>query len=128
MLRLPQPPSKSKYRNKKIKADGYTFDSEKEYLRYYELKLLEKAGNITDLKIKERFELVPKTPRFKNSIYYESDFTYTDENNNFIIEDVKPDFSNLKSEKAYKKTNAYYIFKIKKRWLYERYGYIITEI
>lgn len=37
---------KSKYRNKKIVVDGYTFDSQKQAQYYEELKLRKKAGNV----------------------------------------------------------------------------------
>ena len=39
----------SKYRNKKITINGITFDSIKESKRYQELKLLERANEITEL-------------------------------------------------------------------------------
>lgn len=48
-----------KYGNKKITVDGVTFDSKKEYLRWCELRLLERAGQITDLKRQVKYELIP---------------------------------------------------------------------
>ena len=48
-----------KYRNKKVNIDGIIFDSKKEGNRYRELKLLEKAGVIKDLKLQEKFVLIP---------------------------------------------------------------------
>lgn len=48
-----------KYGNKKITVDGVTFDSKKEYLRWCELCLLEKAGHITDLRRQVKYELIP---------------------------------------------------------------------
>ncbi len=48
-----------KYGNKKITVDGVTFDSKKEYLRWCELRLLERAGQITDLQRQVKYELVP---------------------------------------------------------------------
>lgn len=39
----------SKYRNKKITVNGEQFDSQREYRRYCELKLLEQAGVISCL-------------------------------------------------------------------------------
>ena len=41
----------SKYGNQKITIDNITFDSTGEGLRYKELKLLEKTGQITDLQL-----------------------------------------------------------------------------
>ena len=45
----------SKYRNVKVKIDGLTFDSKHEAQHYAELKLREKAGEITQLQIKAPF-------------------------------------------------------------------------
>ena len=69
----------NKYRNKKITIDGIEFDSKKEGYRYKELRLLERAGLIKDLKLQVKFELQPsfklngKTIR---AINYIADFTY----------------------------------------------------
>ena len=49
----------SKYNSKKIKVGGMVFDSQKEYRRWCELKLLERAGKISKLKRQVTFELVP---------------------------------------------------------------------
>ena len=88
-----------------------TFDSLKEYKRYRELRLLEKAGEITDLKRQVEFELIPaqfeevqtgeiykrgerkgepKTKRvcLEQSVKYIADFTYT-ENGKQVVEDTK---------------------------------------
>jgi len=40
----------SKYYSRKVTKDGVTFDSVKEYRRFCELSLLERAGAIADLK------------------------------------------------------------------------------
>lgn len=50
---------KNKYGNKKITRDGQSFDSLKEYRRFCELSLLEKAGAITDLQRQVKFVLIP---------------------------------------------------------------------
>ena len=39
-----------KYHNKKTEIDGIVFDSRKEALRWHELKLMENAGLISDLR------------------------------------------------------------------------------
>lgn len=50
----------SKYGNRKIKApDGQVYDSVKEYHRYCCLRLLERAGKISDLKRQVKYELIP---------------------------------------------------------------------
>ena len=48
-----------KYKNKKVEVDGIEFDSKKESRRYWELKLLQQAGKITDLQLQREFELIP---------------------------------------------------------------------
>lgn len=50
---------KNKYGNRKITQGGETFDSTKEYRRYTELLLLERAGAIQDLRRQVPFELIP---------------------------------------------------------------------
>ena len=103
--------TKSKYRSREITRDGMTFDSIKEYRRFCELTLLEKAGSITDLKRQVEFELIPSQfeeiptgefykrgekkgmPKMKRvcveqSVKYLADFTYT-ENGKTIVEDTK---------------------------------------
>ena len=49
----------SKYHSKKITVGGETFDSSKEYRRFCELKLLQRAGKITDLQRQVKFVLIP---------------------------------------------------------------------
>lgn len=98
----------NKYHNQKTTVDGIPFDSKKEARRYQELKLLEKAGEITDLKRQVEYELIPEQREFTNEIYkkgrnkgcfkkgklleqkcsYMADFTYI-EDGFVIVEDVK---------------------------------------
>lgn len=49
----------SKYHNRKVTADGITFDSVKEANRYKELKVLERAGLVHDLQLQVKFKLIP---------------------------------------------------------------------
>lgn len=48
-----------KYRNKKVTVGGVTYDSQKEYDRWRELCLLQRAGKITGLDRQVKFELIP---------------------------------------------------------------------
>lgn len=52
-------PRRSKYGNKKVQIDGYTFDSLKEGGYYQQLKLQKRAGAIADFKVHERITLIP---------------------------------------------------------------------
>ena len=71
--------------------DGHLFDSIYESRRYGELKIMEHAGTIQELKIHPRFELQPAFDFHGEKIralVYEADFSYF-LNGIPIIEDVK---------------------------------------
>ena len=81
-----------KYKNRKLTIDGEVFDSQKEARRYEELALLQRAGQISDLKRQVRYELIP-TQRIggkvvEKSCVYIADFVYT-ENDETVVEDTK---------------------------------------
>lgn len=86
------PFKKNKYGNRKTTVEGITFDSAKEANRYRELKMLEISGLISDLKIQQRFEIVPKAGGNKRARFYVADFTYL-EGGKKIIEDVKSEIT-----------------------------------
>ena len=48
-----------KYGNQKIVSGGEVFDSKREYRRWCELKLLEKAGEIWGLERQVKYVLIP---------------------------------------------------------------------
>ena len=92
-----------KYRNEKITVDGVTYDSKKEYRRFCELSMLEKAGEITDLRRQVDFELIPaqrepdtigsrggikKGKLIERKCSYRADFVYK-ENGKTVVEDTK---------------------------------------
>ena len=80
-----------KYNNTKIVLDGIKFDSKREAQRYQELKLLERAGKITDLVLQPKFELIQKytiNGRNVRKMEYIADFKYT-ENGKMVVEDAK---------------------------------------
>lgn len=81
-----------KYHNKRVLVDGERFDSKKEYNRWRELKLLEKAGEIKRLERQVKLELLPKQiidgKVAERAVYYIADFVY-EENGKPVIEDCK---------------------------------------
>lgn len=83
----------SKYGSKKVLINGITFDSKKEAKRYYELKLLERAGEITELETQYKFLLQPafkKNGKTIRAMYYIADFVYKDtRSGKTIVEDTK---------------------------------------
>ncbi len=76
-------PSPSKYKNRK--SGGY--DSKREEKRAWELELLEKAGQIRNLKTQQRFQLLP-AQKDERPVHYVADFVYW-EGDKEIVEDVK---------------------------------------
>lgn len=124
----------NKYGARKVKTpDGNVFDSRKEYNRWCELKILEKAERIAGLKRQVKFELVPaqrlaSTETYKAgpqkgmpkpgaviemAVTYVADFCYW-KDGNYVVEDVK----------GYK-TEAY---KIKRKLMLWVHGIKIVEI
>lgn len=97
---------KNKYLNRKVTINGETFDSKKEYKRYCELSLLQRAGAITDLQRQVKFVLIPAQyetyeryskdgKRLKDGqkcvereCAYIADFVYK-ENGKTVVEDTK---------------------------------------
>lgn len=95
-----------KYGNRKTTVDGIEFDSRKEASRYCELKLLQRAGQISNLELQKDFELIPAQYEYferygkrgqrlkdgkkcvENSVKYKADFVYT-ENGKTVVEDTK---------------------------------------
>lgn len=99
----------NKYHNRKtMTSDGIQHDSQKEATRWCELKLLERAGKISDLKRQVEYELIPDQyetyerysksgKRLKDGIklierrcVYVADFVYTDlATGQTVVEDTK---------------------------------------
>jgi len=79
--------------------DGTVLDSKREYVRYCELLLLQRAGEIASLTVHPRFPIevggIPimiKSKRYHKGrqLTYVADFTYRDTRDDcFVIEDVK---------------------------------------
>ena len=80
----------NKYGAKKIKdpATGYVFDSKKEFIRWCELRIMEKAHQISNLQRQVSYELIPKQ-KGERACTYVADFVYIDENGETVVEDSK---------------------------------------
>ena len=101
----------TKLNNKTITVDGIEFQSIKESQRYSDLKLLERAGEISNLELQKKYELIPaqyetvetgeyykigpkkgqpKTKQvcIEQSVCYIADFVYQ-ENGQTVVEDAK---------------------------------------
>lgn len=101
----------NKYGNRKvITSDGEVFDSQKEAMRYRDLKFLESCGAISELKRQVHFELLPVQRERSTKVYkkgkkkgqpregkviekavvYIADFVYTDTTTGKqVVEDTK---------------------------------------
>lgn len=126
-----------KYNNRKIIVDGITFDSKKEAGRYKELKTLERAGIIHDLKRQVKYVLIPAQYERTSSVYvkgnnkgkpkkgrlierecaYYADFVYLQDGNT-IVEDVK----------GYRDGQAYNLFVIKRKLMLYVHGIAVKEL
>lgn len=102
----------TKYHNKKQNG----FDSKKEFNRYAELALMQRAGKISDLQRQVRFVLIPAQYKDGKCVFrsctYVADFVYI-ENGEKVVEDVKGF-----------KTPEYII---KKKLMFQLFGILIKE-
>jgi hypothetical protein len=105
--------SPSKYGNRKTIVDGLTFASAKEARRFGELKLLQRAGQIANLKLQPKF---PLAVNGKVVCTYIADFQY-DEFDGLVVEDVKSE--------ATRKNRAY---RIKNKLFAALFGFPIREV
>lgn len=121
-----------KYNNKTFEADGYKWDSKKEYQRWLVLKDAEAKGLITDLQRQVKFELIPavreeyvehlktkdkiKTRTLQLAICYTCDFTYY-KDGKYIVSDVKASPKMLPKE-----------YVLKKKILFALKGILINEV
>lgn len=77
----------SKYNAVRCEADGIFFDSKKERDRYQQLKLLERANEIKNLRLQPSFPLIINNVKVGT---YKADFGYDDiRANQEVTEDVK---------------------------------------
>lgn len=67
--------TQSKYGNKRTTLNGEVFDSRKEAQRYGVLRLLERAGKITNLQRQVKYVLIP-TQRDENGKLLEKECSY----------------------------------------------------
>jgi hypothetical protein len=116
----------TKYKNKRIKIDGYTFDSIKESRRYTDLKLLQRAKQIHELTVHLSYDL---NVSGRHITTYEPDFEYIDvRTGKHVVEDVKPRYASEAARKRYQATPAYRMFAIKKKLMMACHGIEVIEI
>lgn len=108
----PTKPKKSKYGAVKTEIDGIVFDSKHEAKRYQELRLLEQAGEITNLRLQVPYILFPKNEHGR-ALKYIADFVYNDDTGALVVEDAKGHSTD--------------VYKIKRRLMAELKGIEIKE-
>lgn len=117
----------SKYKNVKTTVNGITFDSKVEAERYSQLMLLLNAGVIKDLKLQPTFTLCEAyiTPDGEKiqATKYKADFSYQrktapDANGNTYWIPVVEDVKGFETD----------VFKLKERWMLEKYGIRIVKV
>lgn len=84
----------SKYNAQKTTVDGITYDSRKEAQRAQELRLMLKAGIISNLREQVPYELIPAQKNeygkvIERAVIYKADFVYDDEKGKTVVEDTK---------------------------------------
>jgi hypothetical protein len=104
-----------KYNAKKVKINGVSFDSKKEAKRYFELKILERAGVISNLILQPKFLLqdgFERDGKKYRAIFYIADFEYIQDGKR-IVEDVK----GVKTD----------IYKLKKKMFLKKYPQVVFK-
>lgn len=108
--------TRSKYHNETIEVDGIRYDSKNEMLRHNFLKLMEQAGEISNLRYHVKYELIPAitkdvvvhlktkdkivTKTVQSARYYEADFVYINKSGEEVVEDFKGQETELFKFKA----------------------------
>ncbi len=112
--------ARSKFYNRKTVVDGITFDSKAEAARYAQLKVEAEQGQITDLQLQVKFDLVPSARRndgkLERAAAYIADFVYTRAGVQ-IVEDVK---SSATAKEA--------VYILKRKLMLHIHGITVVEI
>lgn len=108
---------RSKFNNRKVVVDGLEFDSAKEARRYRNLKLLEQAGEITNLELQKKYVVIPTQRKAdgsaERSCSYVADFVYN-QDGKVVVEDVKGVLTD--------------VYVIKRKLMLQQHGIEIREV
>lgn len=111
-------PRRQKYGNSKVEDAGRTFDSKAEHKRWQYLAMLEKAGEIRNLRCQVPFELIPAQVapdgrKIRPTVYL-ADFVYRTADGIEVVEDVKGAATD--------------VWKIKQKLMLWRHGIEVKEV
>lgn len=111
----------SKYGAVRTKVDGVTFASKREAKRYGELKMLEKAGEISELELQPVYPLYVRGPNMAmiKVATYRADFRYR------LLSDGWPGNGTVVEDAKGVRTETY---RLKKKMVEAIYGITITEV
>lgn len=116
-------------RKEPIKFDGWTFANNAELKRYFQLRDMERNGDISFIECQVKVPLMdtarePSTIGKRGGVKpgkvimlgcaYIADFSYHDRDDNIVLEDVK----------GFKEED----YKIKRKWVYDKYKVVVREI
>lgn len=110
---------RNKYKNRKTEIDGIRFDSVKEARRWRQLRTMEEAGEIMELRRQVKFVLIPVQKidgkMVEREVSYYADFVYVDpKTDQTVVEDAK----GIRTQ----------VYVIKRKLLLERFGIRIKEV
>lgn len=103
----------TKYNAVRTVVDNITFASKREANRYFELKVLQRVGDITELQCQPRFPLVVREVKIAT---YVADFSYRNQAGVLVVEDVKS------------KPTMTPAYRLKKKLLLALYGIAVVEV
>ncbi|RYZ49916.1 MAG: DUF1064 domain-containing protein [Sphingobacteriales bacterium] len=113
----PKKGKRPKYRNHKVEWEGMVFDSTKEYERYRELLLWQKAGVIGQLERQVKYELIPANETERKTEYWADHRYRMMDTGELVVEDVKSE--------ATRKLSTYIM---KRKLMRQIYNIIIKEV
>lgn len=103
----------TKYRAIPTSVDNIVFASKREANRYFELKVLQRAGEISELQVHPRFPLIVRDVKICT---YVADFAYRRADGAMVVEDVKS------------KPTITPVYRLKKRLMLALNGIIVQEV
>ncbi|HNF63328.1 MAG TPA: DUF1064 domain-containing protein [Rhodocyclaceae bacterium] len=110
---------RSKYGNEVTTTHGIEFDSKAEAARYLALQAMERAGEISDLRLQVEFVLLPPQDvdgHKERGVKYVADFTYLDQSGRLVVEDVKSGPTKTRE------------FVIKRKLMMHVHGIVVREV
>lgn len=130
---------RNKYNARKATVNGEEFDSKKEARRWQQLKLMERAGEIDDLRRQVKYVLIPAQREESTEVFMrgkkkgfhkpgrviEKEVAYIAD---FVYHDINSDREVVEDVKGYRDGAAYKIFVLKRKLMLWRYGIRIREV